>query len=287
MIDQLVRQRLMSVVEDASGLIGYRFAGALYDLYEQLDAALVQMLSEECPATPHSCATVLDRAVLDRISFFEKLPSIPFEAVPHKLAQGASPRVLSPSTCYNTFAHLAGTRESWLVRSFTARGRCHRYEPSAADPTRMGAFDMREFVLVGEPDEVVSWCEKLFERGVELIRAVDAGVRVAGASDIFYGARSEATRKVQRALGVKREGLLDWPDGNPVAVCSRNLHRDLFTSTFGIGPLEHAPAMHSSCVAFGLDRMLLVLLARTPGHDVEALSSRVTAAIDGLIEVPA
>ncbi|MER7334028.1 MULTISPECIES: hypothetical protein [unclassified Micromonospora] len=284
MIGELREAGLISVTEYTGGLVGYLFSGSLYEAYEELDRALVTVLTAGLPTTAHSAATLLDRSVLDRIGFFDKLPSIPFRAVPfpHQsdVPQDARDRLLlSPSTCYSTFQHIAGTPEAWQLRAFAARGRCHRFEPTRPGATRLGAFDMREIVLVGDADEVVDRCDDLFNRGVELLRALGVEPTVETANDVFYGERSEVTRRVQRIMGVKREVLIPGSDDIPVAVGSRNLHRSLFTGAFRIGPQDGTLALHSSCVAFGLERLVLTLLHQTPGHDPELLRKRIDRAV--------
>lgn len=287
MIDELRERRLLSVVRNDSGLIGYRFAGALHEAFETLDGALVDVVSANVPTTSHSCTTLIDREVLEAIGFFEKLPCIPMTAMPHggPPASGPDGWVLSPSTCYHTFTHLAGSTGLPDLRVFTARGSCHRFEPASAEPTRLASFTMRELVLVGDGDEVLRQCEEMFDRGAAFLRELTADVTVERASDVFYGERSEVTRKVQLAFGVKKEVRIPWTDGTPVAVGSRNLHRDLFTATFGIGTADGRTAPHSACVAFGVERLLLTLLAHTPGHDPELLTSRILAAVAAQLEL--
>ncbi|MFD8462694.1 hypothetical protein ACFV27_38845 [Streptomyces antimycoticus] len=277
MIEKLRDARLLSLVENEAGLIGYRFQGPLLDAFEALDGALIDLFQADCRLTAHSCTTMLQREALEAIGFFGKLPSIPLHAVPHEIAADQSARqsawVLSPSTCYHTFGHLSGLAESWDLRCFTARGVCHRFEPSA-EPTRLASFTMREFVLIGDADLVVTRGESMFERAVAFLGELHGDVSVKAASDVFYGENAKATRRVQLARGIKREILVPW-NGAELAVGSRNLHYALFTGAYGIGSAEGGPAMHSACVAFGIERLLLALLARTEGHDPERLAEAV------------
>ncbi|MER7279808.1 hypothetical protein ABT369_35750 [Dactylosporangium sp. NPDC000244] len=281
MLDELRANRSLSSVANATGLIGYRFHGRLFDAFEALDRALVRFFEQRFPLTSHSCTTLVQRDVLETIDFFDKLPCIPMSAVPHEAASADISRhdewVLSPSTCYHTFAHLADIDERWDLRWYTARGTCHRFEPSA-EVFRLASFTMREFVLIGDEDSVVSQGESAFNAAVDLVRNLHGEVSVKTANDVFYGDRAEVTRRVQLARGVKREISVPWDDGSEVAIGSRNLHRDLFTTSFRIGVEVEGPAMHSMCIAFGIERMLLALLARTENHDPE----RLIAALDEL-----
>lgn len=265
-LQDLQARRLLSVVASGNGLIGYRFCDTLLQAYEALDQALQQSMARHIHATAHSCTTLIERQTLEKIGFFNKLPCIPMTASPHACSDhqhkaGDGDWVLSPSTCYHTFAHLAGSTERWDLKCFTALGHCHRYEPVLDEATRLGSFTMREFVLLGSQAQVEHMCQVLFDSGVELIKRLVPSTFVERASDVFYGETAEVTRKVQLAMGVKLEVLIPWPE-RKVSVGSRNLHRDLFTQAFKIGPQAPEPLMHSACVAFGMERLLLSLLAQ-------------------------
>lgn len=270
MIDALQDRGLLSVVDSGDGLIGYRFVGSLYEAFVLLDELLVRVLSCHWPAQPHSCPPLLHRSILEKISFFEKLPSIPFHVVPHgadKQEPSSNQWLLSPSTCYHTFSLLSGIGQHWPLKRFTAISSCHRFEPEGGDPMRMASFTMREFVFVGERDVVEQESESAFQHAVDFLRRAGFSIDVEPASDIFYGESSTAARKVQKALGVKLEAVMTGPTGRKVSVASRNFHRDLFTSTFNIGDTSWPQRMHSACVAFGVERLLLSLVASTAGFD--------------------
>jgi hypothetical protein len=265
-LKKLQEHRLISVVESSNGLIGYRFSGVLYDIYEALDAALLKVMANHVPVTPHSCTTLIERQALEKIGFFNKLPCIPMTASPHAAADESNARtqdswILSPSTCYHTFSHLSGSSENWDLKCFTAIGHCHRFEPVPGESTRLGSFTMREFVLLGTPHEIEQKCEVLFQSGVAFIRRLVPSAYVARASDVFYGESAGVTRKVQLAMGVKLEVLIPWAECD-VSVGSRNLHRNLFTTAFKIGSQEQDAVMHSACIAFGMERLLLSLLTQ-------------------------
>ncbi|WP_176504847.1 hypothetical protein [Pseudomonas allokribbensis] len=270
-LQDLQARRLLSVVASGNGLIGYRFCDTLHQAYEALDRALINTMSRHISATAHSCTTLIERQALEKIGFFNKLPCIPMTASPHACSDHSEKDhegdwVLSPSTCYHTFSHLAGSTERWDLKCFTALGHCHRYEPVLDEPTRLASFTMREFVLLGQQSQVEHMCQVLFDSGVELIRRLVPSTFVERASDVFYGESAQVTRKVQLAMGVKLEAVIPWPQ-RQVSVGSRNLHRDLFTQAFKIGPQAPEPAMHSACVAFGMERLLLSLLARIGDPD--------------------
>ncbi|EQB99732.1 hypothetical protein LGZ99_15080 [Photorhabdus temperata] len=272
MIKELQQRKLLSIVQSQNGLIGYRFTDSLCDAAEFLDETLLQVLCEGISVTPHSCTTLLPRSTLERINFFDKLPSNPLHVYPHLNNDVMSEKtgdawVLSPSTCYHTFSHLTDSTHDWELKYFTAKGQCHRYEPAKDEPTRMGNFTMRELVLVGLQEKVETHCEMIFGQAVKFLRLLSPALSVEKASDVFYGEHSKVTRKVQLSMGVKCEVLIPWFDKYRVSVGSRNLHRDLFTTNFNIISSTCDRPLHSACIAFGMERLLLALLAHTLNYD--------------------
>jgi hypothetical protein len=280
MIDELVTMGALSRVRTESGLVGYRFVDALHEAYEELDAALVGAVPAELRPNPHTCTSILDARVLEKINFFDTLPVVPMHAIPHidGAIQPRSPGwVLTPSTCYHTFAHLEGTHQDDPLRAYTARGTCHRYEPSPDDETRLGSFTMREVVLVGERARVEEEADRLFAGQMELLRRLLGEVVVEPASDIFYGRLGRVARAMQVATGVKLEGRASWGDGT-ISVASRNLHHTVFTTAFDIGPARQGDVLHSACVAFGLERIVLAALALQPAPEPKRLLAAVRSA---------
>ncbi|SEQ54508.1 hypothetical protein SAMN03159444_01906 [Pseudomonas sp. NFACC02] len=270
MIDILCERGELAVVASSNNLIGYCFIGKLHEAFALLDDLLVKVLSRSNPMLPHSCTPLTQRSVLERIGFFEKLPSIPFHVAPHQLPEQehvCDQWLLSPSTCYHTFALLSGRKEQWPLQCFTAISTCHRFEPESGNPMRMASFSMREFIYIGNRESVERESEAAFQYAVKFLRHAGFDIDLEAASDIFYGEDSAATRKVQKARGIKIEALTKSPAGGRVSVASRNFHRDLFTSAFEIGDPAQQVKMHSACVAFGVERLLLSLLAATEGYD--------------------
>jgi len=58
-LEKLQENRLIAVVESGNSLIGYRYLGVLYDIYEALDATLLKIMAHHVPPTPHSCTTLI------------------------------------------------------------------------------------------------------------------------------------------------------------------------------------------------------------------------------------
>jgi seryl-tRNA synthetase len=159
---------------------------------------------------------------------------------------------LSPAVCYHAFAELAGT----VIHSnamLTARGHCFRNEVESerSHGRRQVEFQMRELILLGQP----SWLDEQLAR---IQSDVDSLARDQGlettwcpATDPFFLPKARGKAQIQRLLGTKIELCL--PCG--LAVASINRHGTFFGDRFDI-TLAGGDAVHSACVALGLDRWI-------------------------------
>lgn len=271
-----MERQLLSAVKSKDTLVGYRLLGDLYVAQELLDRMLTVAASSDDSTRmiAQSCPDVLDRAVLDRIAYFEKLPSIPFWAIPHSRSSedataASAPRdiLLNPSACYHVYSHFANQALSEPSRSIALRTRCHRLEPKSNDPLRLCSFNMREYVCIGSPSDVRDLSQAIFSRTFECVHKLAKTAYIESATDPFYGKSATIAKKVQAAMDVKKELCIPRLSYKPIAVASWNLHRSLFTHSFAISSPENGSDLHSACVAFGLERLLFALLEHTPDHD--------------------
>ncbi|MDN5670296.1 MAG: hypothetical protein L0G87_18070, partial [Renibacterium salmoninarum] len=86
-------------------------------------------------------------------------------------------------------------------------------------------------------------------------------VRIEGANDPFFGRSGRLLASGQRAAELKFELLVEAVPGRSTAVASGNWHQDHFGGEFGIRSADGEPA-HSACFGFGLERIMLALVAR-------------------------
>jgi len=144
-------------------------------------------------------------------------------------------------------------------KRFEVHGWCFRHEPSL-DPARMQAFRMHEFVYIGEPATALSHRDSWVERGVKMLTEFGLEVNVVSASDPFFGRLGKLMAANQHDQELKLEIVTPITSHElPTAVMSANYHQDHFGAAFGITSADGALA-HSSCIGFGLDRIVLALL---------------------------
>jgi seryl-tRNA synthetase len=171
----------------------------------------------------------------------------------------ASELVLAPAACYPVYALQAEVgRLPDEGRLFDVSAFCFRHE-ATSEAGRLQSFRMREFVCVGTPTQALEFRSRWIPRARQLVERLELPYEVVAASDPFFGRGGQlaASRQIEQSL--KFEMVI--PIGSaPTACMSFNYHLDHFGSTWSLRTADGAIA-HSSCVAFGMERLVLALFA--------------------------
>ena len=173
----------------------------------------------------------------------------------------SSDLVLSPAACYPVYP-IAAARGALPPGGlqFDIEADVFRHEPSSS-LDRLQSFRMREFVRIGAPDEIVQFREQWMARAPRL--AADLGLphTMEVANDPFFGRVGQVMAVSQRQQALKFELLIPYYRGaSPTACMSFNYHREHFGQVWGIRD-EKGELAHTSCVAFGIDRLAVALFA--------------------------
>jgi len=173
----------------------------------------------------------------------------------------ASDLVLSPAACYPVYP-IAAERGSLPVDGwqFDIEADVFRHEPSNS-LDRLQSFRMREFVRIGSAEIIVAFREHWLERAPKLAADLSLPFTLEVANDPFFGRVGQIMAVSQRQQALKFELLIPYYDGaKPTACMSFNYHRDHFGAVWDMRDAEGALA-HTSCVAFGIDRLAVALFA--------------------------
>ncbi len=185
--------------------------------------------------------------------------------------------VLVPAACHPVYPTLTGTLPEGgdVIDVYSY---CFRHEP-AADPARMQAFRMHEFVRVGTPDDAIEHREAWIERGLDVLATLGLTAEAEIANDPFFGRAGRMLKVNQRDQALKFELVVRlYGDDVPgTAVVSANCHQDHFGTPFGIRTADGEVA-HSACVGFGMERIALALF-RHHGLDPASWPAPVRAAM--------
>jgi seryl-tRNA synthetase len=173
----------------------------------------------------------------------------------------ASDLVLSPAACYPLYPIVAarGRLPSGGLQ-FDIEADVFRHEPSRS-LDRLQSFRMREFVRVGSAEEIVEFRERWMEKGLRLAGELGLPFTLDVANDPFFGRVGQMMAVSQRQQALKFELLIPYHAGaSPTACMSFNYHREHFGNVWGIRDANEELA-HTSCVAFGIDRLTVALFA--------------------------
>ncbi|MDQ1697962.1 MAG: hypothetical protein QOJ03_3315 [Frankiaceae bacterium] len=134
-----------------------------------------------------------------------------------------------------------------------------RHEPSE-DPARLQSFRQREIVRIGTASTVLAWRNDWRARANDMLLGLGLDVVMEEANDPFFGRSGRLLAANQRAQALKFELLAHITEPNRTAVASFNYHLDHFAVQHGIALSGGEPA-HTACLGFGLERIVVGLLA--------------------------
>jgi seryl-tRNA synthetase len=143
---------------------------------------------------------------------------------------------------------------------FDVASDCFRREPSR-DIDRLQSVRMREFVCIGAPDATQAFRLAWIERAKALAEDLGLPYRLEVASDPFFGRGGQIVAVSQVQQELKFELLIPVrSEEEPTACMSFNYHREHFGEIWDLATDDGAVA-HTSCVAFGMDRLAVALFA--------------------------
>ncbi len=178
----------------------------------------------------------------------------------------SSDLVLSPAACYPVYP-IAAARGKLPPGGlqFDIEADVFRHEPSSS-LDRLQSFRMREFVRIGAPREIVDFREKWMAKAPLLAAELALPHSIDVANDPFFGRVGQVMAVSQRQQALKFELLIPYyPGASPTACMSFNYHREHFGQVWDMRD-ENGELAHTSCVAFGIDRLAVALFAN---HGVE------------------
>lgn len=171
--------------------------------------------------------------------------------------QQISEVALLPATCHHVYPLFENVELPDPV-VLTAEAHCYRHE-GTHELGRLRSFRMREFVRIAGPDDCTRWRDDWMEQQRAWLTALGLDVSVEPASDPFFGSAARLMKATQREQELKFEMRVPVGEGLVQAVASCNYHKEHFGEPFGIR-VAGEPA-HSACAAFGLERIVLALIA--------------------------
>ena len=259
-------------------------SGLALDVFDATDRT-VRRWADALGAAEHRYPSIIERGVLERAGQVESFPQhltvighserrrgiaiVPEERPLDRddgdssPSLGMTPFALAPAVCYHAYPEFEGRTIGPDPVFLTACGRCYRYEGGNHVPLeRLWEFTMREIIVLGTREQVEAVRQSLVRQVADFVTALELEGTIGTASDPFFATGDEGRRLMQQAGALKHElQLAVNASGRTVAVASFNHHHDFFGTRFAIRLVDGSPA-HSGCVAFGLERWVLAVLAQ-------------------------
>jgi seryl-tRNA synthetase len=255
------------------------------ELFERAIEGLMQMITRnrEPAAEVFTFPPVMSRGLLETAGYLKSFPHLlgcvsclrGDEGSIRKRVEkedwveglGATDLVLTPAACYPIYPLVAARGAvANEGQTFDVSSYCFRRE-TTHEAGRLQSFRMRENVCVGTPQAALSFRDRWIARAETIAKQLGLRYQIAPASDPFFGrvGKMMALSQVEQAL--KFEMLIPVrSEEEPTACMSFNYHQNHFSEIWNLRTKDGNLA-HTTCVAFGLERLALALFA-THGLDV-------------------
>jgi seryl-tRNA synthetase len=173
----------------------------------------------------------------------------------------ATDLVLAPAACYPVYPLQAAQGQLPADgKLFDVAADCFRHE-ATSEPGRLQSFRMREYVFLGTPEQAAHFRSQWIPRAERIAELLGLPCRIAPASDPFFGRAGQLAALSQLEQSLKFELLIPInSEEEPTACMSFNYHLDHFGSTWALRTRSGDTA-HTSCVAFGMDRLATAIFA--------------------------
>ncbi len=219
---------------------------------------------------------------LEKFDVYTNFPQLALVAAPLDLDSGAGkpadgrfapsdlrePRLGLPhATCYGAYLYYEKSRVSdqTLV---TLVNRCFRNEEHYGGLRRLLSFQMREIVALGSYEHTQQVIADFTQRITAFAEALNLGLDKVAASDPFF--ENDGARALMAKVSPVK---FEFQTADGLAISSVNTHRNFFGERCDIRLASGDAYAFTSCVAFGLERWLSVLLDLHGGDARQALES--------------
>jgi hypothetical protein len=281
-------EKIPGLLPMANGIVALE--GLALQIFKYFDRTFTEFGEEWNPA-PLQTPTLIPSDVLAKCDYFRSFPhNVTFachlveekeniegfraryrdvnELDNHAMSHMDTPEAcLSPAVCYHTYALNKGLTLPAEGLAYSICGKCFRYEGSnLADLRRLWDFTMREIVFLGSRENVLELRAQSMDKMAKFLDSHELAGEIRTASDPFFIAPDAGAKTYfQLSSETKFEIALLLPDGAKLAVGSHNHHSDFFGRAFDIN-IEGSGAMHSVCVAFGLERWVYAFVQQHGVH---------------------
>ncbi len=259
---------------NAPGVAG--FTGQWESVIDGIQA-MITATESVAPIDTLNFPPVIARSVIDTTEYADSFPHLlgtiktldESEAAQylHEVGKGTpedelrevSDVVLVPATCYSLYPLVAEHGSVPAGTTYSVMGNCFRAEAST-ELGRFRSFRMREFVYFGDLDATTAWRDRRADVAVEMFARLGMTAEKELATDPFFRPLQRVMAPSQMEQQLKYELVVPITEDRRIAIASANLHKDHLCHRFEIHG-EDGEVATSTCAAFGLERVVLALIA--------------------------
>ena len=202
-------------------------------------------------------------------------------------ADSPSPKnVLRHATCAPVYPSLKDCiLKEHETKVFSVSGRCFRNEESnIKELSRLNEFYMKEFVFVGDAEDISSYIERAQALTKFWIDTFQLNAKCETANDSFFASSYKKLKYFQLIGNSKLEYKFLLPGSSEyISCCSANYHRTHFSKPYNIKN-EKGDYCYTACFAFGIDRLTYAFLSQK-GLNTEAWEKETLEELEKYVDI--
>lgn len=242
------------------------YIGDASQAFEKLDndiCNLIQILNPIQLNIP----SLIKRDILTKIGYFDSFPHQIIGIKPLTEQNKYDNMLLTPSACLHFYPMFGEQQIDNGI--FTTRARVYRNENKETDgQTRLIDFTVREIVVVGTIDDVMSKLNNIGNLIVEYGNSIGLNIKLEAASDPFYPNRENTIKKKLQLVNKQKMEMIINLNGEKLSIGSINYHGFHFSKAF---QFDRNNTIVTGCIGVGLERWISSL---TNNNKVQELLER-------------
>lgn len=242
------------------------YFGKRANTIKKIDNNICRIINKWNPVEIHIPA-LIHRDILNNIGYFDSFPDQIIGIKPLIEPNKYDNMLLTPSACLHFYPMFGEQQIDNGV--FTTRARVYRNENKETDgQTRLIDFTVREIVVVGTADDVMSKLNNIGNLIVEYGNSIGLNIKLEAASDPFYPSRENTIKKKLQLVNKQKMEMIINMNGEKLSIGSINYHGFHFSKAF---QFDRNNTIVTGCIGVGLERWLSSL---TNNNKVQELLER-------------
>lgn len=225
------------------------YIGDRSQAFEKLDNDICNLIKILNPIQLN-IPSLIKRDILTKIGYFDSFPHQIIGIKPLTEQNKYDNMLLTPSACLHFYPMFGEQQIDNGI--FTTRARVYRNEEKETDgQTRLIDFTVREIVVVGTADDVMSKLNNIGNLIVEYGNSIGLNIKLESAFDPFYPSRENTIKKKLQLVNKQKMEMIINLNGEKLSIGSINYHGFHFSKAF---QFDRNNTIVTGCIGVGLER---------------------------------